>query len=214
MKLKEAFRYQNFLSKMFRDVSRQLNSSSVTIKTKETHLRKKAWGEAENDTTEPALPAYDANALIDLGFSLLQERQRLCAAIAKAKAGCPDDLDGIVLTNKMRQEFGAVLLSISGIKAAKTLYPARGVGYRFNDKGEQMPYKYDIEAETQINFDRDKARKGSRSLLKAADDASAALDGHMVNLDVGFTPVYDANDQFDDVYAAYVAAHPASPETT
>ena len=52
MYLKEAFRYQNFLSRMVDRTTMYLGNRNYITKTTQEHLRKKANHEAEDETVE------------------------------------------------------------------------------------------------------------------------------------------------------------------
>lgn len=80
----------------------------------------------------------------------------------------------------------------------------RGSAYKFNGEGNQVTYNYDVKQVTTIDFDRNKAREISRSLVSASDSISTSIDKVMVELEVAYEPEYSVNDAFEDVVAAFV----------
>jgi len=136
MYLKEAFRYQNFLSRLVDNTVNYLSNTNFITKTTQEHLRKKAHSEAENETVEVAVDRpfeCTNNQLVSFLEHLMDEKEKLTMAISAAKRNCPIDIDAELANNRTRQRVAAVLASMSRIRAAENTIC--GVAYKFNGEG-------------------------------------------------------------------------------
>ena len=88
-------------------------------------------------------------------------------------------------------------------KASKRV--EKGSDYKFNAKGNQTTYYYDVEVATAEAFDRAKAKNAVRDLISKADETSAAIDSAMINTHVEYEPPFNVNDAFEDVMAEFLA---------
>ena len=208
MYLKEAFRYQNFLNRMIEQTTSHLSSRNFVTKTTQEHMRKKANAEAEDETVEVVVDRpfeCTNNQLVSLLEHLMDEKEKLTYAISAAKASSAIDIDAELANNRVRQKAAYVLSEMSKIRPSESVI--RGIGYKFNDEGNQVPYNYDIKQVTQIDFDRNKARSKSRSMTAKADEVSASIDKVMVELEVKYDPEYSVNDSYVDVVEQFVSSH-------
>ena len=211
MNLKEAFRFQNKLQSMMTDAQSILgNNGNITkvqntylrhrvmaeesilgnngniTKVQNTYLRHKVMEEAEDEVTmEAPSTEYSENIteMAEFLLFLLDEREKLSAAIHQAKVSLPlgAGLDGEVSLNGKRQEIATLLRHMAGLRNGEVLISNGGVGYRFNNEGNQVSYRCDVKRVTTINFDRNKIRKMCADLSKKSDETSAALDAALVN---------------------------------
>ena len=208
MNLKEAFRFQNKLQSLMDEAQSILGRDQNITKVQNTYLRKKVMAEAENETVED-LPATEYSEKITevaiFLMHLLDEREKLSAAIHKTKAGLdlPAGLDGEVGLNGKRQEIANLLRRMAGLRASETLISNGGTGYRFNNEGNQVSYRCDVKRVVTINFDRNKIRKMCGDLSRKADEISASLDAALVNAQVDYVTPFDVNDTFADVFEAF-----------
>ena len=211
MNLKEAFRFQNKLQSLMEEAQSILGRDQNITKVQNTYLRKKVMAEAENETIED-LPATEYSEKITevaiFLMHLLDEREKLSAAIHKTKAGLdlPAGLDGEVGLNSKRQEIANLLRRMVGLRASETLISNGGTGYRFNNEGNQVSYRCDVKRVVTINFDRNRIRSHCAALCRKADSVSAAMDAAMVNTQVEYVPPFDVNETFAEVFEAYCAA--------
>ncbi len=95
---------------------------------------------------------------------------------------------------------------MTALRNSEVLLQGGGTGYRFNAEGNQVAYRCDCKRVTTINFDRNKIRKMCADLSRKADETSAALDAALVNTEVGYTPPFDVNLSFADVFELYTEA--------
>ena len=196
MYLKEAFRYQNFLGALIDKTTMLLSNRDYITKTTQEHLRKKVNPDAEDETIEVKIECpYECsnNQLIQFLSHIMVEKEKLTAAISAAKRSCDIDIDGELANNRVRQRVARVLGDMAKIRPSENII--RGSAYTYN---------YDVKQVTTIDFDRNKAREISRSLVSASDSISTSIDKVMVELEVVYEPEYSVNDAFEDVVAAFV----------
>ena len=208
MNLKEAFRFQNKLQSLMYEADNILSSPNNITKVETTLLRHKVMAEAEDESTFD-LPTSEYSeqitVLAELLLFLLNEREKLSAAIHTAKSGLPlaAGLDGEVGLNSKRQEIANLFRRMAALRSSEVLIPNGGTGYRFNSDGNQVSYRCDIKRVTTINFDRNKIRKMCTDLSKKSDETSALLDAALVNTEVEYHPPFDVNSTFADVFEFY-----------
>lgn len=208
MTLKEAFRYQNFLTMIFDSVLCNLNHSNACSIT-ETHLRSKEnpdAGDEKIDKTPKRAFDCKVDQLICLANFLIDEKDRLSRAIAETKYRNCQFMDADTSVNAARRQLQTKLSSICRCKPEIT--EASGTAYRFNVEGNQVPYTYKVIREIALDFDKPAAKEMSRNLAKQADEVSASIDRLMTTVDVsactGFIPAFDPSDSLDDVIVAYL----------
>ena len=208
MNLKEAFRFQNKLESLIMNTENILDDEDCVTLTKRTYLYKKANPDAENETVTiiPDTEYYrQLNEMIEFAVYLLDQREKLSEAINKAKRGLPLDLDGEVSLNRYRQRLSESFRRMARIKSREVTETNGGVGYRFNNEGNQVAYKCDVKRVTTINFNRNTVRKYAAQLSEKADIASAEIDRCMINYEVNYQPEFDVNDSFDEVFEKFTA---------
>ena len=208
MNLKEAFRFQNKLQSMMDEAQTILGINSNITKVQNTYLRHKVMAEAEDETTVDTPSTEYSEKITELAeflLHLLTEREKLSAAIHKAKASLnlTAGLDGEVSLNGKRQDIAGLFRRMTGLRNGEVLIPNGGTGYRFNNEGNQVSYRCDVKRVTTINFDRNKIRKMCAELSKKSDETSAALDAALVNTSVEYEPPFDVNETFAEAFEAY-----------
>lgn len=135
MNLKEAFRFQNKLQSMMADAQSILGNNGNITKVQNTYLRHKVMAEAEDEVTmEAPSTEYSENIteMAEFLLFLLDEREKLSAAIHKAKVSLPlgAGLDGEVSLNGKRQEIATLLRHMAGLRNGEVLISNGGVGYK------------------------------------------------------------------------------------
>lgn len=206
MYLKEAFRYQNFLSRMVDRTTMCLGNRNYITKTTQEHMRKKVNADAEDETIEVSVDRpfeCTNNQLVSFLKHLMEEKEKLTAAISAAKRTSAIDIDAELANNRTRQKVAFVLAEMSKVRATENII--RGTAFKFNGEGNQVPYSYDIKQVTTIDFDRNKVRDASRGLIAKADEVSTEVDKVMVELSVDYTPEYSVNDSFEEVVEQFVS---------
>lgn len=200
MNLKESYRYANYLDDLLNKASSYLRNDKFVTTTKQEHLRSKVNSEATDEVIDVQKP-YDVeftpNDVIDFAVKVLTEKEKLAGAIAIAKANAEINIDTAISLNKKKQYFANTLEALSNIKPRQRT--TSGKAYRFNINNEQVPYTYDIEETTTIDFDRNDVRNLVKKYLKETDEISAKLDAIEINTQVLFECSWDVNDNFEDI---------------
>lgn len=200
MNLKESYRYANYLDDLLNKASSYLRNDKFVTTTKQEHLRSKVNSEATDEVIDVQKP-YDVeftpNDVINFTVKVLAEKEKLADAIAIAKANAEINIDTAIALNKKKQYFANTLEVLSNIKPRQRT--TSGKAYRFNINNEQVPYTYDIEETTTIDFDRNDVRNLVKKYLKETDEISAKLDAIEINTQVVFECSWDVNDSFEDI---------------
>ena len=200
MNLKESYRYANYLDDLLNKASSYLRNDKFVTTTKQEHLRSKVNSEATDEVIDVQKP-YDVeftpNDVINFAVKVLAEKGKLADAIAIAKANAEINIDTAIALNKKKQYFANTLEALSNIKPRQRT--TSGKAYRFNINNEQVPYTYDIEETTTIDFDRNDVKNLVKKYLKETDEISAKLDAIEINTQVLFECSWDVNDNFEDI---------------
>lgn len=209
MNLKEAFRFQNKLQALMAEADGILSCDQNITRVQNTHLRRKVMAEAEDETTVEAPATEYSGRITEVAVflhHLLGEREKLSAAIHKSKAGLdlPAGLDGEVSLNARRQEIARTLRHMTSLRSSEVVISNGGTGYRFNNEGNQVPYRCDVKRVTTIDFDRNKVRSLCTALSRKADEVSAALDAALINTAVEYERPFDVNDTFAETFEAFL----------
>lgn len=206
MNLKDAFRFQNKLTSLTQETMGILRVDANITTTETTYLRKKVVPDAEDEVIKASAPtefADNINELISFLVSLLDEREKLSAAIHDAKSRLDIDFDSASSINHVRHSTVEILRHMADIRASENIVRNGGHGYRFNVEGNQVPYKCDIKNVTTINFDRNAVRGCITKLSRKADEISTALDAAMINSRVDYPLPFDVNDSYTEIFTAY-----------
>lgn len=202
MVLKEAYRYQKFLSQMIQSAEYYLYKKDFVTTVEQYHERKKSNPDAENEIVQKenltkSSVDFTANDLLRFIPELLEEKEKLSIAINKAKNTTEIDIDASLSMNKQKQEFIRVLNDMNSKKSCeKTI---TGKGYKFNVNNEQVPYIYDVVEKTTIDFDRNTVKALIKKYSKETDHVSTMLDRIVLTTQVDFDPKYDINDTLEEL---------------
>ena len=198
MNLKEAFRYQNFLSKMINNIANYLYQQDYCLKTTKTHLKNKSNPDAENMTEEDnkeLVASYEV--IVSCVKKLIEEKKELTLAINNVK---PQNYDAMIDSNKYKRMLADAMST--SLRFTQSVNTIQGSDYKFNAEGNQMPYKYDIEVKTEDRFDRAATKSIIRELFALADADSCSIDQMLVNTLVHYEPFVDVNASIEDVIEA------------
>jgi len=194
MNLKEAFQAQNKISELMSYINRYLSDSDNVMTITEKHLRSKALAGQQDDTVDVSRKAdegFDVGRLLGIWQELMEEKERLGAAIGKAKAGMDFNLDAAVDANKSRRAFLSMLQELANRKSSHELQKGEGRGYVFNNDGNQTSYCYDIDRILTIDYDRNKVRAMVKELNRASDEVSIKIDEALLQTQVDYAPKFD-----------------------
>lgn len=200
MILKEAYRYQNYLSNLVSSAEGYLCKKDFITETTQTHNRKKVNPEAE-DEVMVVKTSYNVDftpmQLIEFINKALVEKQKLTNAIDTAKKNAEINIDSSIEMNRIKQGYISVLSSMTKTKSSETV--SRGSGYKFNADGNQVAYYYDIDNVTTINFDRNDVRGILKKLQRETDDISTKIDAIQATTEVDYEPIWDLSDSLEDI---------------
>ena len=194
MNLKEAFQAQNKIGELMSYINRYLSDSDNVMTITEKHLRSKALAGQQDDTVDVSRKAdegFDVGRLLGIWQELMEEKERLGAAIGKAKAGMGFNLDAAVDTNKSRRAFLSMLQELANRKSSHELQKGEGRGYVFNNDGNQTSYCYDIDRILTIDYDRNKVRAMVKELNRTSDEVSIKIDEALLQTQVEYEPKFD-----------------------
>lgn len=200
MILKEAYRYQNYLSNLISSAEGYLCKKDFITETTQTHNRKKVNPEAE-DEVMVVKTSYNVDftpmQLIEFINKALVEKQKLTNAIDTAKKNAEINIDSSIEMNRIKQGYIGVLSSMTKTKPSETI--SKGSGYKFNADGNQVAYYYDIDNVTTINFDRNDVRGILKKLQRETDDVSTKIDAIQATAKVDYEPIWDLSDSLEDI---------------
>lgn len=200
MILKEAYRYQNYLSNLISSAGGYLCKKDFITETTQTHNRKKVNPEAE-DEVMVVKTSYNVDftpmQLIEFINKALVEKQKLTNAIDTAKNNAEINIDSSIEMNRIKQGYISVLSSMTKTKPSETI--SKGSGYKFNADGNQVAYYYDIDNVTTINFDRNDVRGILKKLQRETDDVSTKIDAIQATAKVDYEPIWDLSDSLEDI---------------
>ena len=202
MILKEAFRYQNYLTTLFDQITNYLSRESFITTTTQEHNRTKVNPDAQDEKIVVAKPFNvdrNPNDLIDLAVRLIEEKQKLSDAITTAKKSSSMDIDAAMAMNKIKQEFIRTLRLMASIKPSET--EKEGTSYRFNNEGNQVAYRYPIKEVKSIDFNRNDVKGLISKYKKETDAVSTERDRIDIVTEVDYTPVWDVDTPLDDILA-------------
>lgn len=209
MNLKDAFRFQNKLQSHITDALAILSRDENITKVETTYLRHKVMPEAQNETVVEEPEIEYADRITDITAFLLylmEEKEKLSAAIRKAKSSLDIDMDSEVSLNVSRQLLASTLQRMCDLRSSEKIIPNGGSGFRFNVDGNQVTYKCDIKRVTTINYDRNAIRKALQKLSRQADEVSAKIDLCMVTSVVNYQPPFSVNDSFAATFEGFTGA--------
>lgn len=207
MNLKEAFRYQNKLQFFMDQALDILNNDANVTKVENTYLRHKVMTEAEDETVLNVPETEYADHITDLArflLFLLEEKEKLFAAIRQAKAALEIDMDSEVSLNSTRQLIARTFKRMNDLRSSEQILTNGGVGYRFNTDGNQISYRCDVKRVTTINYDRKVIRAKLGRLNRRTDETSAKIDLCLVTSTVEYRPPFDVNASFAEAFEAYM----------
>ena len=200
MILKEAFRYQNYLSSLFTETVGYLSREDFITTTTQNHNRKKSNPDADDEKVvvqKPYNVEFKPNDLIDFAVKLIDEKQKLSDAITEAKKTTSFDVDAAMSMNKTKQGFIHVLRRMASIKPIES--EKEGVSYKFNNDGDQVPYRYPIKEVKTIDYDREDVKNLIDKYKKETDNISTERDRIDIMTEVDYKPVWEVDTPLEDI---------------
>ena len=200
MILKEAFRYQNYLSTLFVQATNYLSREDFITTTTQKHNRSMINSDAQNE--EIVVPKvfnvdYKPNDLIDFVVKLIDEKQKLSNAITDAKKSLDLDIDAAMSMNKTKQDFISTLRRMASIKPTES--DKEGTSYKFNNDGDQILYRYPVKEVKTIDYSRNAVKGLISKYKKETDEISTARDRIDIMTEVDYTPAWEVDTPLEDI---------------
>lgn len=200
MILREAFRYQNYLSLLFNQATGYLSREDFITTTTQKHNRAKVNPEAQDeDIVVPKVlnVDYKPNDLIDFVVKLIDEKQKLSNVITEAKKSLDMDIDAAMSMNKTKQDFISTLRRMAVIKSTES--EKEGTSYKFNNDGDQVSYLYPVKEVKTIDYDRNAVKGLISKYKKETDEISTERDRIDIMTDVDYTPLWEVDTPLEDI---------------
>lgn len=200
MILKEAFRYQNYLTSLFVQATSYLSREDFITTTTQKHNRTKVNTDAQDeDIIVPKVfnVDYKPNDLIDFVVKLIDEKQKLSNAITGAKKSLDMDIDAAMSMNKTKQDFISTLRRMASIKPTES--DKEGTSYKFNNDGDQISYRYPVKEVKTIDYNRNAVKGLISKYKKETDEISTERDRIDIMTDVDYTPVWEVDTPLEDI---------------
>ena len=200
MILKEAFRYQNYLTSLFVQATGYLSREDFITTTTQKHIRTKVNPDAQDEdivVPKTFTVDYKPNDLINFVVKLIDEKQKLSNAIAEAKKLLDIDIDAAMSMNKTKQDFISVLRRMASIKSSES--DKEGTSYKFNNDGDQVSYRYPVKEVKTIDYDRNAVKGLISKYKKETDQISTTRDRIDIMTDVDYTPVWEVDTPLEDI---------------
>ena len=197
--LKKSFEVQNYLSKLLAEALEILSYNDNITTTKQTHLRNKSYSEAQDEeitvkkSNELPFTIDNLVTFIDL---LIAEIDKLTIAINDAKNYKGQYLDAMIAMNNKRRNVLHVYERMAKLKQTERV--VKGTAEKFNEAGEQVTYKYDINETTSIDYDRDRIKSRVSSLRRQLDRVSTAIDEMQLSSMVVYDPIFEVGESLED----------------
>lgn len=202
MVLREAFRYQNFIESILGAAERFLAQNDNIMKVVENHNCSKAQPSVEDFIKEHERTIdVSPDTVIDFYISVFKEREALSRAINDAKVQHCPDMDMELSLNKTRQRIAGRLKQVSSNKPTKSV--TRGSAFCFNNEGNQVQFYYDINVESEPDFNRQNVKKIVKEITEESDTISTRLDYYLSNVPVNFEKSFDMNETFEELIEEY-----------
>lgn len=200
MILKEAFRYQNYLTSLFVQATSYLSREDFITTTTQNHNRSMVNPDAQDEKI--SVPKvfnvdYKPNDLIDFVVKLIDEKQKLSNAITEAKKSLDMDIDAAMSMNKTKQDFISVLRRMASIKSTES--EKEGTSYKFNNDGDQVSYRYPVKEVKAIDYNRNTVKGLISKYKKETDQISTTRDRIDIMTDIDYTPVWEVDTPLEDI---------------
>ena len=200
MILKEAFRYQNYLSLLLSQAMNYLSCESYITTTIQSHNRTKVNPDAQDEkiTIQKLYNViFEPNDLIDFVVKVIEEKEKVSNAIAESKRTLEFDIDAAMSINKMKQEFIQILRRMAVIKS--TELEKEGTSYKFNNDGDQVSYRYPVKEVKTIDYDRNTVKSLISKFKKETDKVSTERDRIDIMIEVNYDLIWEVDTPLEDI---------------
>jgi hypothetical protein len=212
--LKESFRTLAYIDRTISSLTSYLSDRNNSISIKETHFKEKSNSEAKNEELDTTtIREYPDASIVDIVYlvkNLISEKTKLEIAVEFAKRHIVIEskdnnnltLDSAISNAKQMRELVKALSKLINIKTDET--KKQGVGFRFNNEGNETSYRYDITVVKTIDFDRNIVSNNYKQLLENADKLSISIEKSMMDECVEYEFPYSIHDSVADIVVKYL----------
>lgn len=200
MVLREAFRYQNFLSLLLSNAESVLCYKNNYMRVVQKHLLSKAVSGVEDEQKDNISSRnlnVEPDTIIKFMMAVYDEKVALSKAINNAKRMHCDEMDMALSLNKTRSKIVERLKVM--LKTKGTEVETEGTAFTLNNEGNQVPFKYKIIETSTADFDRFATKKIVQQLAAECEKTSTVHDYWLTSIPVEFTPAFDINDSFEEL---------------
>ncbi len=202
--LKKSFELQNYLSQLLNGALSVLSYNDNITTTKQKHLRKKSYSEAQDEEIiikkSQELP-YTINDLVRFIDVIVEEMDKLTTAINDAKFYHGKYFDAMIAMNNKKRNILRRYEMMASLKPTESVI--KGSAEKFNEAGEQVSYRYDIEQVTTIDYDRNEIKKKVSKLRKELEETSEAIDVMQLQSMVDYDPIFEIGESLEDAIEKY-----------
>ena len=140
MNLKEAFRYQNFLDRMFGAAALSIQKRDHCLTQTRNHLCSKVNPDATDFEEEVKVEEefFANDDVIKAMLFMIGEKEKLTIAINNAKKSIDLDIDAAVAVNKYRQQLNSAVAFMMRFKPCNRVETE--IGHKFNVAGDPVDY--------------------------------------------------------------------------
>lgn len=202
MNLKESFRYQNFINDLLTNAYTSIMNSSHCLEMKRTHRKSESNPEAQDVVEVLEVSPFAPNDdVIKFIVETINEKSKLTESINRAKANMDFDLDAAIEANKSRQSAIRAISNMIVQTASKKI--EKGMDYKFNAEGNQVPYYYSIETESSELYDREESKAIMKRLMSESNEVSNQIEAALINTEVDYETLYDITESFEDIIGEF-----------
>lgn len=202
MNLKESFRYQNFVNDLLTNAYTSIMNSSHCLKTVKTHRKSEASPDVQDvEEMVEVLPFAPNDMVVRFIVELINEKSKLTEKINLAKSKMDFDLDAAIEANKSRQAALRAMSNMIVQTASKKV--EKGMDYKFNSEGSQLPYYYNIEVKTIELYNREETKAVMKKLNSESNEVSNQIEAALINTEVDYEPLYDITESFEDIIGEF-----------
>lgn len=205
MNLKEAFRYEKYLTRLFNEGRHRLQDRPMIVYY--DHLRHSAYAKHDDETLrgEGSLSDQpDKEETLDFLLYLLRQKQTLGEAIRRAKSEGGVSLDAETQINAMRRQLYDTLQDMMQNRPRTLMCFGEGTGYYFSEDGTQKEYRYDIRERTVLSFSREKFGEKATALIRQAEKVSAGIERQLLFVQVEYDPPFEVHCSLQEALEQYV----------
>ena len=206
------------MQKFFSDTIQQLNyilaSKEYVTSVTEVHEKKVANKDVDNEVIKVEVEKHfdcKPEDLIFLIKDLISQKADLSRQIDLEKRynvihwevnGENMSIDAAIEYNQKTRDLLSVLKMLSDLKSNETKKSGRD--FKFNINGEQVPYHYNINVKSEIDFNRNIVRDLYKKYLEEADKISNLIEKRLISTEVEFETKYNFNDSISEVIEKYL----------